>query len=63
MQDLILIAVLAVIIGGPAIYIYKAKKRGVKCIGCPDSKTCASADKPGGCGGNCSSCSGCSCHH
>jgi len=35
MTDLIVIAVLAVIIGAAARYVYKAKKSGVKCIGCP----------------------------
>ncbi len=50
--DYILIAVLAAILGGAAIYIYRAKKSGKKCIGCPDS---------GSCSGNCSGCScGCS---
>ena len=49
MENLILIAVLGLILGGAAGYVYKAKKRGVKCIGCPQ-------------GGNCSGkCSGCSC--
>jgi len=53
MVNLILILVLAAIIGGAGLYIYKAKKRGVKCIGCPSAKTC---------GGKCSGCSGgCSC--
>jgi len=53
MINLILVLVLAAIIGGAAAYIYKAKKSGVKCIGCPSAKTC---------GGNCSGCaSGCPC--
>ncbi len=46
MTDLIIIAVLAVILGGAVRYIVKAKKRG-GCIGCPDS---------GKCGGACSCC-------
>ena len=50
MADLIVIAIVAVIVGAAACYIYKAKKRGVKCIGCP-------AAKNGTCGGNCG-CSG-----
>ena len=49
--DLIVIAVIAAILGGAAWYIYKSKKNGVRCIGCPDAKTC---------GGNCSGCS-CDC--
>lgn len=51
MENLILLALLGVILGGAAGYIYKAKKRGIKCIGCPDGKTCS---------GNCGGCS-CSC--
>ena len=53
MVNLILILVLAAIIGGASLYIYRAKKSGVKCIGCPSAKTC---------GGKCSGCSG-SCPH
>ena len=48
--DLIVIVVIAVTVGLAAWYIYKAKKSGQKCIGCPDG-TCSS----------CSSCAGCSC--
>ena len=47
MTDFIIIAVIALIIGAAARYIYKAKKSGAKCIGCPSSRTC---------GGNCCSC-------
>ena len=35
MENIILIVVLAVILGGAGIYIYKAKKKGQKCIVCP----------------------------
>ena len=45
-SNLILILVLAAIIGGAGLYIYKAKKRGVKCIGCPQGSKCS-----GGCPG------------
>lgn len=44
MTDLIVIAVIAAIIGAAARYVYKEKKRGVKCIGCP-------AAQNGSCGG------------
>lgn len=47
MTDLILVAVIAVIVGGAIAYIRKEKKRGVRCIGCPSG---------GSCNGNCSSC-------
>ncbi len=59
MPNLIVLIIIASIVGASALYIYKAKKRGVKCVGCPDSGSCASK----GCGGNCSGCSGsCGCH-
>lgn len=59
MANFIVIAVIAVIVGASALYIYKAKKRGVKCVGCPDSGSCASKS----CGGNCGGCGGkCGCH-
>lgn len=48
--DYIIIAVVLAIVGGAALYIWKAKKNGKKCIGCPDS---------GSCSGHCSGCSGC----
>ena len=45
MKDFLIIAILAVIVGAAAWYVYKAKKNGKKCIGCPDGG-CASC--PGG---------------
>ena len=54
MQDLIIIVILAVIVGLAARYVYKAKKSGHKCIGCPDG--CCSKKGDG------SSCS-CGCGH
>jgi len=49
MTDLILVLVLVAIVGGAIAYIRKEKKRGVRCVGCPDGGTC---------GGHCNSCSG-----
>ncbi len=43
MIDLILFSILAVIIAAASLYIYKAKKRGVKCIGCPCANSCSGA--------------------
>ncbi len=37
MTDFIIIAIIAAIIGLAAGYVYKAKKSGKKCIGCPES--------------------------
>ncbi|MBR3593838.1 MAG: FeoB-associated Cys-rich membrane protein [Clostridia bacterium] len=45
MKDAVIIAVIVLIIGAASFYIYKAKKSGKKCIGCPDSGSC------GGCCG------------
>ena len=39
--DIIVIAVIALIIGGAIAYIVRAKKNGQKCIGCPYAKSCA----------------------
>ena len=48
--DIIAIAVIVLIVGGALAYIIRAKKKGKKCIGCPDG---------GSCGANCSGCSSC----
>ncbi len=48
----IVIVAVVLIVGGASAYIIRAKKRGARCIGCPDSKTCAAA-KTGGCDGHC----------
>lgn len=48
--DYLILAVVALIAGSIIFYIRRQKKKGVKCIGCPDSGTCS---------GKCSSCGGC----
>lgn len=60
MKDLIVILILALILGSAAWYVYKCKKSGKKCIGCPDG-CCSSAGAETSCSGNCSHCT--SCHH
>lgn len=47
MENLIIIAILLVIVCGTMFYLYRAKKRGETCIGCPYSKACSG--KCGGC--------------
>lgn len=42
MNNIILSIIILVIIGTAILYIIKARKSGVKCIGCPASKSCAS---------------------
>lgn len=49
MDDLIILLILLAIVGGAAAYVYKAKKSGKKCIGCPEAAKCS---------GNCGGCSG-----
>ncbi len=39
MENIIIAALLVCIVGAILIYIRKSKKRGVKCIGCPN-KNC-----------------------
>ncbi len=48
MENIIIIAILLVIIALAALYVYRAKKKGQKCIGCPHSGEC-SASNCGGC--------------
>ena len=52
MENILILAAVGLIVGSAAGYIWKQKKRGVKCIGCPDS---------GFCSGQCGSCKGCQC--
>ena len=47
MENLIILAVVVVIITLSGRYLYRAKKRGVKCIGCPSG--CSCNGKSGGC--------------
>ena len=49
--ELIIIAIVVLIVAAAIIYIYRAKKRGQKCIGCPYSKEC-SGHCNGGCNNN-----------
>ena len=59
MENIIIIAVVAIIIGLAGGYVYKAKKSGQKCIGCPHSKVCNSTSESAhSCSGNCGGCGG-----
>ena len=49
MANVIVAFIVVLILGASITYIVKAKKAGVKCIGCPAGGTCS---------GNCSGCSG-----
>jgi hypothetical protein len=53
MQNFAVLSIVVLILSSAILYIRKEKKKGVKCIGCPDAATCS---------GNCAGCSGsCSC--
>ena len=52
--DYVIIAVVMLALGFAVWYIHRAKKKGIKCIGCPDGAKCS---------GHCSGCSGHCCGH
>ena len=49
--DIVVLFVIALILGLAGWYIFKAKKSGKKCIGCPDSCACSAGNCSGGCSG------------
>lgn len=53
MEDLITVTIITLILGAVILYLWRARKKGVKCVGCPDGAACSG--KCGSCGG----CSGC----
>ena len=40
MKDFIIILIIILTVGASVFYIYKKKKSGSKCIGCPYSSAC-----------------------
>lgn len=40
MENIIIIAIIAAILGGVIGYLVRAKKRGQTCVGCPHAKQC-----------------------
>lgn len=48
MENIILIVVLVALLAAVVRYIWKERKKGVKCIGCPEGCHCG---KTGGCNG------------
>ena len=48
MENTVISIIIIAIVGIAVFYIIKEKKKGNKCIGCPDSATCPHA-KNGGC--------------
>jgi len=50
MINIVLFAIVVAAVGGASVYIYRAKKDGQACIGCPSriqcsSKTCSCCEK------------------
>ena len=50
MTDLVIIAVVAVILAAAAGYVWKSKKQGGKCIGCPAGGCCSAENGKCTCG-------------
>ncbi len=52
MGNLIIIVILLCIIGSIIVYLYKAKKKGKTCIGCPYGEQCSSRQESCCCAGH-----------
>lgn len=50
MENIIILAVVAAVVALAGRYIYRSKKSGKKCIGCPDSGVCSASRSGCGCG-------------
>ncbi|MDE6775676.1 MAG: FeoB-associated Cys-rich membrane protein [Ruminococcus sp.] len=49
MENIIIIAIVLAIVISISVYLYRAKKRGQHCIGCPNSKSCCGKCGNGSC--------------
>ena len=58
MANIVAALVLLAIVGFAAGYVIYSRKKGRKCIGCPDSGCCGK-NEDSACSGSCGSCSGC----
>ena len=45
MENVIVVLLLVLIVGGAVAYLIRAKKRGVRCVGCPAGGNCPSAGR------------------
>ena len=59
MLDFLLVALIAILLGAAVKYIIRAKKSGVKCIGCSCAGSCRSHHTSCTCSGGCTGCSEC----
>lgn len=56
MTNIIVGLIILIIVGAAVTYIVRAKRRGARCVGCPDSGCCSSSKKKeetSGCGCGC----------
>ena len=44
MDNIVIIALVVLIVALAGAYVYREKKKGKKCIGCPEGDKCASSD-------------------
>ncbi len=51
MEDGVIIGIVVFLVVGISLYLYRSKKRGETCIGCPYCKKCAGKGSCGNCGG------------
>ncbi len=49
LTNIILILILLALVGGACFYIYKEKKKGAHCIGCPYAASCPKHSTSGCC--------------
>lgn len=49
MENLIVVGVLLVLVGVAVLYMWKERKKGTRCIGCPSAGHCSAK----GCGQEC----------
>ncbi len=54
LADILVLSAIVLVVGCAVAYIIYAKRKGRRCIGCPDGGSCA-AKKNGSCGGGCQS--------
>ncbi len=52
-ETIIAVIILVAIVGLAGFYVYRAKKQGQKCIGCPHAKSCPSAKESSPCSCGC----------
>lgn len=55
-ESVVIAVILIAVIGLAALYVYRAKKSGKRCIGCPESGRCGRENSA--CGGGCQACNG-----